>query len=230
MAIVIIGDIAVKADTNPIMISLLLSWVILTTAVSFSEIHGLKLLSRLFTDAYKVTIEVLEGGTIPTLATEGSNGYDCYLNIGRLSNCTPDDKAKYNRGVNVIQLSDGTKAVIIKPGGKLFIPLGFKIKQHSHLSASITPKSGIALRTDLIINNSPGLVDTDYRGEVCVVLTNNGTSSVQLNDNRPVCQMTFIQRPVIKLILGLVDADTDRGENGHGHSPSAINAAIKEGL
>ena len=166
----------------------------------------------------RVTIELLYDDAMPTIATKGSNGYDCIFNIEHFKASLGDKRAEYNRGYEINE-----DTLTIFPGGKVLIPLGFKMAMPNGLKALISNKSGIGLRTDLIIPNAPGLIDSDYRGEACVILTNVGDTTVVIVSGKAICQMTFGIDPVVIFEKGEVKSDTDRGDKGHGHSGSAVD-------
>lgn len=165
-----------------------------------------------------VVIQLLHKWAMPTHATSGSNGYDCYLSVEHFKASQIDDpKALYNKDFKVFE-----DTITIYPQGKLIVPLGFKMMLPPWMSARIISKSGIALKTDIIIPNAPGLVDTDYRGEVCVILKNISNDAIVIIDKKAICQMTFEIHPIVLFKEGEVNSDTDRGEKGHGHSGSGV--------
>lgn len=165
-----------------------------------------------------VVIQLLHQWAMPTHATSGSNGYDCYLSVEHFNaSLITDHKAAYNNDFKVFE-----DTVTIYPQGKIIVPLGFKMMLPPWMSARIISKSGIALKTDIIIPNAPGLVDTDYRGEVCVILKNISNDAIVIIDKKAICQMTFEIHPIVLFKEGEVNSDTDRGEKGHGHSGSGV--------
>ena len=168
-----------------------------------------------------VKIQLLHPNAMPKRATPDSNGYDCFLNINHFKNSLDDKKAAYNRNYTIKNIKDKDYIVLGK-NGKIIIPLGFKMCLPSYLSSDVLNKSGIGLKTEIIIPNAPGLIDTDFRGEACVILVNLGDEDILIEDGKAVCQITFTMRPSVTFEEGEVIADTQRGENGHGHSGSAM--------
>lgn len=170
---------------------------------------------------YNVTIEKLKGGQIPNRATSGSNGYDCRMLLRLFNKEYLEDKWKYCRGFSVIDVN-GSLRLILKPGGKVILPLGFKLGLPEGIKCMVLPKSGIALKSDLFIPNSPGLIDTDYKGEAMVILTNVSKFTIELSDHKEICQLTFDVCPTISFKEGLVKIEGERGTGGHGSTGGAL--------
>ena len=84
--------------------------------------------------------------------------------------------------------------------------------------AQVRPRSGLALKHGLSIPNAPGTIDSDYRGEVAVILVNLGTESVRIEPGDRVAQLVIA--PVVRAELEEVEEleDTERGAGGFGHT------------
>ena len=84
--------------------------------------------------------------------------------------------------------------------------------------AQIRPRSGLAIKSNIGLLNSPGTIDCDYRGEVKIILTNFGKQAFTVNDGDRIAQMVIA--PVIKADFQMVDRldSTERGEGGFGHT------------
>jgi len=110
------------------------------------------------------------------------------------------------------------KELTILPGGTALIPTGIKIAVPPGYEAQIRPRSGLALNSALLLPNSPGTVDPDYRGEVQVILLNMGPEPFTVTRGMRIAQMVIA--PVAKAHLRLVEElpPTDRGEGGFGHT------------
>jgi dUTP pyrophosphatase len=80
---------------------------------------------------------------------------------------------------------------IIKPGERKLIPTGFCMQFPKGFVAEITPRSGLALKKGISIVNSPGIVDSDYRDEVGVILINLGKEDFVVNRNDRIAQMNI---------------------------------------
>jgi dUTP pyrophosphatase len=105
---------------------------------------------------------------------------------------------------------------VIPPLGRAKIPTGLKIEIPAGYEAQIRPRSGLALRSGLTVLNSPGTIDSDYRGDLEVILVNLGAETVTLKDGDRIAQMVIA--PVCR--AGLAEADflspSRRGEGGFG--------------
>ena len=110
-----------------------------------------------------VKIKLLENGKIPFKQTEGSAGYDLFA--GHEETILPN------------------QAKLIKLGFMIEIPKGFE--------AQIRPRSGLALKNQLAVLNSPGTIDSDYRNEVGVLLMNFGTEAFLVEKHMRIAQMVF---------------------------------------
>lgn len=106
--------------------------------------------------------------------------------------------------------------VVIAPGERKLIPAGFKLAFPFGLELQIRPRSGLALKHGISVVNSPGTVDADYRGEIGVILINQGTESFTINPLDRIAQAVLI--PVVQANFVICDSleETDRGENGFG--------------
>ena len=101
-------------------------------------------------------------------------------------------------------------------GETMLIPLGFAISIPEGFEAQIRPKSGLALIKGIMVPNSPGTIDSDFRGEVKVILTNNGLLSFEVVPGMRIAQMVIA--PVIQAEWDVVDDldETERGAGGYG--------------
>lgn len=131
-----------------------------------------------------------EGLALPHYATQGSAGMDITAAID-----TPVTLAPMQR-------------MAIATGLTMAIPEGFEVQ--------IRPRSGLALKQGLTVANAPGTIDSDYRGEVKVILINLGEAPVEIDRGMRIAQMVIA--PVTVAQFELVDQldDTDRGDGGFG--------------
>lgn len=110
--------------------------------------------------------------------------------------------------------------IILEPGVIQFIPSGIYIALPEGYEAQLRPRSGLALRKGLSIVNSPGTVDSDYRGEIGVILINLGKLPVEITRGMRIAQMV-IQEVVIgawEMVEKLEETSRDSGGFGHtGH-------------
>lgn len=109
-----------------------------------------------------------------------------------------------------------SESVTILPGRCEAVPTGLKISVPPGFEAQIRPRSGLALKKSIVVPNSPGTIDSDYRGEVKVILMNLGDSPFEVSIGDRVAQMVLA--PVVRCVWKEVDSldSTDRGEGGFG--------------
>jgi dUTP diphosphatase len=121
-------------------------------------------------------------------------------------------------GMDILAAID--EEVILQPGEIRFIPSGIFIALPNGYEAQLRPRSGLALRKGLSIVNSPGTVDSDYRGEIGVILINLGKTPVEISRGMRIAQMV-IQEVLIgewEMVEELEQTSRDSGGFGHtGH-------------
>lgn len=105
---------------------------------------------------------------------------------------------------------------IIQPGKQMLVPTGIKLAIPEGYEAQIRPRSGLALSHHIIIPNSPGTIDSDYRGEVMVLLLNMGDEPFTVTFGDRIAQMVFV--PVVRAKFEDVKVldETKRGSGGFG--------------
>jgi len=108
------------------------------------------------------------------------------------------------------------KPTELKPGERTLIPTGFKMALPAGYEAQIRPRSGLAYKNGITVLNSPGTIDSDYRGEVKVLAINHGDESFVINKGDRIAQM--IISPVHQAMIKEVDSleETDRSDGGFG--------------
>jgi dUTP pyrophosphatase len=108
--------------------------------------------------------------------------------------------------------------VEISPGDVKLIPCGFYMAVLAGYEAQMRPRSGLAIKHGITLPNSPGTIDADYRGEVCVILGNVGRQTFVVKRGMRIAQMVI--SPVTRAAVVEVEAldETARGEGGFGHT------------
>lgn len=106
--------------------------------------------------------------------------------------------------------------VAIKPGERHLIPTGFQMALPAGYEAQIRPRSGLAYKHGITMLNSPGTIDSDYRGEVKVLAINHGTEKFVISRGDRIAQMVIA--PIHQASSKIVDSlpETNRGEGGFG--------------
>ena len=108
------------------------------------------------------------------------------------------------------------KPINLSPQTSCLVPTGISVAFPSDFEIQIRPRSGLAAKNNISVLNTPGTIDSDYRGEIKVILFNHGSGDFLINNNDRIAQM--ILTPVIKMNLEETDnlPETVRGEGGFG--------------
>ena len=101
------------------------------------------------------------------------------------------------------------------------VPAGFSIELPVNYEAQIRPRSGLALKHDLMLTNSPGTIDAGYRGEVGVIMYNGGTSEFPIRRGDRIAQMVINQLPRVTLVKTDTLSESGRGSGGFGSTGKA---------
>ena len=129
---------------------------------------------------------VTGGQDYPTRATAGSAGFD-------LMAAVVDKKT-------------------IAPGQRMLIPTGIFLRMPQHLVADVRPRSGLALKHGLTVLNTPGTIDSDYRGEIGVVLINHGDAPFVVEPLARIAQLVFLTLPAVD-VVEIVDFADEHNEH-----------------
>jgi dUTP pyrophosphatase len=111
---------------------------------------------------------------------------------------------------------------IINPNSTVLIPTGFIIELPQGYEAQIRPRSGMAIKHSIGILNSPGTIDSDYRGEVKIILTNFGAEPFTIRRGDRVAQMVVSKFERVQWAVASSLLESARGDGGFGHT--GINA------
>ncbi|MBN1433634.1 dUTP diphosphatase [Candidatus Fermentibacterales bacterium] len=143
-----------------------------------------------------VRIEVLDHGRglpLPLRATPGSSGVDLHAAVG--------------------------EHLDLEPGARASVPTGLRVCIPEGYEWQVRPRSGLALHHGLCVLNSPGTIDSDYRGEICVIVANLGSETVRISRGMRIAQAVLARVPCWSYVVeedGL--PGSERGEGGFGHS------------
>ena len=127
---------------------------------------------------------------------------------------TPKYKTDGSSGVDLSAFLD--KEVVIKPNSSELIPTGLQVAIPDELEIQIRPRSGLAAKESIGVLNSPGTIDSDYRGELKIILFNHSNKDFIINNGDRIAQMVLV--PILKMEFEEVDSlpDTVRGQGGFG--------------
>lgn len=113
-----------------------------------------------------------------------------------------------------------SEPIVLKPLERALIPTGLFIELPYGYEAQVRPRSGLAIKKGISVLNTPGTIDSDYRGEVKVIIINLSAEEVEITDGERIAQMIIAKHE--KAHWELVDqlAETERGSGGFGHTGS----------
>ena len=106
--------------------------------------------------------------------------------------------------------------IILKPGTSCLVPTGISVAFSQEYEIQVRPRSGLAAKNNISILNTPGTIDSDYRGEIKIILFNHGNENFLINNKDRIAQMVLT--PIIKMQLEETNElpDTNRGKGGFG--------------
>ena len=108
--------------------------------------------------------------------------------------------------------------IVLKSLERKLIPTGLFIELPAGYEAQIRPRSGLAINKGITVLNSPGTIDADYRGEVCIIVVNLSTQDFIINDGERICQMVIASHAQAQWIEVAELSETGRGAGGFGHT------------
>ena len=111
-----------------------------------------------------------------------------------------------------------TEPVKLKPLQRALIPTGLFIELPKGFEAQIRPRSGLAIKKGLSLLNTPGTIDSDYRGEIKVILINLSNETAQVHHGERIAQMIINEYEKATFVEVDELTETDRGEGGFGHT------------
>jgi dUTP pyrophosphatase len=140
----------------------------------------------------KVRIRNTSGNSLPAYETENSAGMDIRANIDN--------------------------PLVLKPLQRCTVPTGIFIELPRGYEAQIRPRSGLAHKHGITVLNSPGTIDSDYRGEVKVIMINLSDQDFMISSGDRICQMVINKYFQIQWEEADLLSETERGSGGFGHT------------
>lgn len=110
------------------------------------------------------------------------------------------------------------KPIVLKPLERCLVPTGLYIALPEGYEAQVRPRSGLAIKKGIGVLNSPGTIDADYRGEICVILVNLSAGEFVVEDGERIAQMVIARHEQVTWDEVEVLDSTERGEGGFGHT------------
>ena len=111
-----------------------------------------------------------------------------------------------------------SEPVTLQPLERKLIPTGLYMALPAGYEAQVRPRSGLALKKGITVLNSPGTIDADYRGELCVILVNLSSEPFVVEDGERIAQMIIARHEQAEWQEVQVLSDTERGAGGFGHT------------
>lgn len=108
--------------------------------------------------------------------------------------------------------------IVLQPLERTLVPTGLFIALPAGYEAQVRPRSGLAIKKGITVLNSPGTIDADYRGEVCVILVNLSNEPFTITDGERIAQMVIARHEQVEWSECDVLGETDRGTGGFGHT------------
>ncbi len=108
--------------------------------------------------------------------------------------------------------------IVLQPLQRALIPTGLFMALPEGYEAQVRPRSGLAIKKGVTVLNSPGTVDADYRGEVCVILVNLSNEPFTITDGERIAQMVIARHEQVEWREVESLDETDRGAGGFGHT------------
>ena len=126
----------------------------------------------------------------------------------------PDYKTIGSSGMDLMAFIK--KPIIVKSNTSAIVPTGLSLAFSSQYEIQIRPRSGLAAKNQISVLNTPGTIDSDYRGEIKIIIFNHGNKDFMINNEDRVAQMVLA--PVVKMELEETNSlpETVRGEGGFG--------------
>jgi dUTP pyrophosphatase len=128
----------------------------------------------------------------------------------------PSYQSKEAAGLDVVAGVPEGAAIAIPPGARALIPTGFALELPRGYEAQVRPRSGLALKHGVTLLNSPGTIDSDYRGELMVILINHGDEPFLVRRGERIAQLVIAPVSHAEIVAAEELAATSRGPGGFG--------------
>lgn len=136
--------------------------------------------------------------------------------INRSKHALPEYATALSAGMDI--RANITEPITLKPLERALVPTGLFIELPAGFEAQIRPRSGLAIKKGITVLNSPGTIDADYRGEICVIMVNLSNEEFVINDGERLCQMVIAAHAQAQWIEVTELGTTERGAGGFGHT------------
>lgn len=131
----------------------------------------------------------------------------------------PEYATSGSAAVDLRAALDENETVVLHPEERVLIPTGLSIAPDScHFVAIVAARSGLGIKRGISLSNGIGVIDSDYRGEICVGLINHGNEPFEIRRGDRIAQMMFLPVETANFIVTDALDDTERGIGGFGHT------------
>jgi dUTP pyrophosphatase len=128
----------------------------------------------------------------------------------------PSYQSKEAAGLDVVAGVPEGAPIVIPPGARALVPTGFVLELPRGYEAQVRPRSGLALKHGVTLLNSPGTIDSDYRGELMVILVNHGDEPFLVRRGERIAQLVIAPVSHAEIVAAQELAATVRGPGGFG--------------
>jgi dUTP pyrophosphatase len=128
----------------------------------------------------------------------------------------PAYQSAHAAGLDLLAAVADDAPMILAPGKYALVPTGLTIALPPGYEAQVRPRSGLAAKHGVTVLNSPGTVDADYRGEICVLLVNHGDAPFPIRRGERIAQMVIAAVTQVELVAVAELSATERGSGGFG--------------
>ncbi|NLJ42262.1 MAG: dUTP diphosphatase [Bacteroidales bacterium] len=136
--------------------------------------------------------------------------------INRSKHKLPEYSTEHAAGMDIRANLD--EDIVLEPMKRALVKTGLYIEIPVGYEAQIRPRSGLAIKKGITVLNSPGTIDADYRGEVCIILINLSEENFVIKDGERICQMVISSHEKAEWVQVEELVQTERGEGGFGHT------------
>ena len=136
--------------------------------------------------------------------------------INRSKHALPTYATNLSAGMDLRANID--EQIVLEPLQRALVPTGLYIALPEGYEAQVRPRSGLAIKKGITVLNSPGTVDADYRGEICVILVNLSSEPFVITDGERIAQMGIARHEQVQWCEVDVLGETERGAGGFGHT------------
>ena len=111
-----------------------------------------------------------------------------------------------------------SEPISLAPLARCLVPTGLFVALPAGFEAQVRPRSGLAIKKGITVLNSPGTIDADYRGEICIILVNLSAETFVIEDGERIAQMVIARHEQVAWKEVEVLDETERGAGGFGHT------------